>query len=45
MVETINVPVKDTFQIMTEHDENSLIYDPEYLNMQRTDGLIVIQIT
>jgi phenylpyruvate tautomerase PptA (4-oxalocrotonate tautomerase family) len=45
MVDTINVPPKDNFQIITEHDENSLIYDPEYLNIQRTDGIIIIQIT
>lgn len=45
MVETINVPTKDNFQIITEHDQNSLIYDPEYLNIQRTEGVIMIQIT
>jgi 4-oxalocrotonate tautomerase len=44
-VETINVPAKDNFQIITEHDENSLIYDPEYLDIQRTDGFVAIQIT
>ena len=45
MVDTINVPPRDNFQIITEHDENSLIYDREYLNIQRTDGIVVIQIT
>jgi len=30
MVDTINVPSKDHFQIITEHDGNSLIYDPSY---------------
>ena len=45
MVDTINVPPKDNFQIITEHDENSLIYDPEYLNIPRTDGIVIIQIT
>lgn len=45
MVDTINVPPKDNFQIITEHDENSLIYNSEYLNIQRTDGIVVIQIT
>jgi 4-oxalocrotonate tautomerase len=44
-VDTINVPAKDNFQIITEHDENSLIYDPEYLDIQRTDGIVVIQLT
>jgi phenylpyruvate tautomerase PptA (4-oxalocrotonate tautomerase family) len=45
MLETINVPPKDNFQIITEHDQDSLIYDPEYLNIQRTDGIVMIQIT
>jgi 4-oxalocrotonate tautomerase len=45
MLDTINVPPKDNFQIITEHDENSLIYDSEYLNIQRTDGIVIIQIT
>ena len=45
MVDTINVPPKDNFQIITEHDENSLIYDPEYLNIRRTGGIVIIQIT
>ena len=45
MVDTINVPAKDNFQIITEHDNHSLIYDSTYLDIQRTDGIIVIQIT
>jgi len=45
MVDTINVPPKDNFQIITEHDNNSLIYDPSYLDIPRTDGIIIIQIT
>jgi phenylpyruvate tautomerase PptA (4-oxalocrotonate tautomerase family) len=45
MMETINVPVKDNFQIITEHDNDGLIYDPNYLDIQRTDGIIFIQIT
>lgn len=45
MVETINVPAKDHFQVITQHDKNSLIYDPSYLDIPRTDGVIFIQIT
>ena len=45
MMDTINVPPKDNFHIITEHDENSLIYDPEYLNVERTDGIVIIQVT
>jgi phenylpyruvate tautomerase PptA (4-oxalocrotonate tautomerase family) len=45
MVETINVPAQDHFQVITEHDQNGLIYDPRYLDIQRTDGIVLIQIT
>lgn len=45
MVETINVPAQDNFQIITQHSKNSLIYDPTYLDIPRTDGVILIQIT
>lgn len=45
MVSTINVPPKDHFQTITEYDHNSLIYDPSYLDISRTDEVIFIQIT
>ena len=45
MMETINVPAKDNFQIITEHDKNGLVYDPDYLDIGRSDGVIFIQIT
>jgi 4-oxalocrotonate tautomerase len=45
MVETINVPPLDRFQIITEHSTAGFIYDPHYLNIARTDSLVMIQIT
>jgi phenylpyruvate tautomerase PptA (4-oxalocrotonate tautomerase family) len=45
MVDTINVPQKDHFQIITEHDTDSLIFDPDYLGIARSDGVVFIQIT
>ena len=45
MVETIKIPEQDKFQIITEHDESGLIYDPSYLGISRTDGVLLIQIT
>ncbi len=41
----INIPAHDHFQVITEHDPTSLIYDPDYLDIERTDGFLVIQIT
>jgi phenylpyruvate tautomerase PptA (4-oxalocrotonate tautomerase family) len=45
MVETINVPENDNFQIITEHEVDELIYDPDYLGIHRSNGIIIIQIT
>lgn len=45
MVDTINVPARDNFQIISQHDPDMLVYDPEYLGIPRTDGVIIIQIT
>ncbi|MFK9083896.1 tautomerase family protein [Pseudomonas neuropathica] len=41
----IGVPENDNFQILAEHDEQHFIFDPHYLGIQRTDALVVIQIT
>lgn len=45
MVETISVPPQDRFQIITEHAKSHFIYDPSYLNIRRSDDLVIIQIT
>lgn len=45
MVETIKVPAQDRFQLISEHAKSHFIYDPSYLNIRRTDDLIIIQIT
>jgi len=45
MVETINVPQLDRFQVITEHGSGGLIYDPSYLGINRTDDIVFIQIT
>jgi len=45
LVETASVPAQDRFQLITEHSGSQFIYDPEYLNIHRSDELIIIQIT
>ena len=45
MIETIKIPEQDRFQIVTEHDDASLVYDPSYLGISRSDGVILVQIT
>ena len=45
MVDTIAVPADDNFQVITEHDADTLIYDPGYLGIRRSDGFVAVQIT
>lgn len=41
----VGVPEQDRFQIIAEHDAGNFIYDPSYLGIERTDDLVIIQIT
>ena len=41
----VGVPEKDRFLIISEHDENNFIFDPTYLGIERTNDLIIIQVT
>ena len=45
MIETLGVPAKDRFQVVTEHDADGLIYDPSYLGIERTDDVVFVQVT
>jgi phenylpyruvate tautomerase PptA (4-oxalocrotonate tautomerase family) len=45
LVETIDVPSKDRFQLLTEHDAEDFVYDREYLGIARSRDLVMIQIT
>jgi phenylpyruvate tautomerase PptA (4-oxalocrotonate tautomerase family) len=45
LVETIDVPAKDRFQLITEHDPEDFVYDREYLGIARSRDLVVIQVT
>lgn len=45
MVETLNVPPLDRFQIISTHAKSDFIFDSQYLNIARTDDLVMIQIT
>jgi phenylpyruvate tautomerase PptA (4-oxalocrotonate tautomerase family) len=45
MVETINCPPQDRFQLITEHTKENFLCASEYLGIPHTDDLIIIQIT
>jgi hypothetical protein len=36
---------KDRFQVVAEHDADNFLYDPSYLGIERTENLVIIQIT
>ena len=44
MVETINVPAEDRFQVFTEHQPGTLVIDPAYLGIERSEEAILVQI-
>ena len=43
--ETINVPAADRFQIFTEHQPGTLVIDPAYLGIARSEEALLVQIT
>ena len=45
MLEALAVPADDRFQVITEHNADGLIYDPQYLGIQRSDRVVFVQIT
>jgi 4-oxalocrotonate tautomerase len=45
MVDTINIPEDDRFQVINEHTSQGLIYSDRYLDINRSDDVIFIQIT
>lgn len=45
LVETIDVPALDRFQLITEHEAGDLVYDSMYLGIARSSDLVIIQIT
>jgi phenylpyruvate tautomerase PptA (4-oxalocrotonate tautomerase family) len=45
MVEALDVPAADRFQVVTEHPPEGLIYDPAYLGVERSEDVVFVQIT
>jgi 4-oxalocrotonate tautomerase len=45
MVEAIDAPKQDRFQVITEYSPNDLIYDPSYLGIERSDDVVFVQVT
>lgn len=45
LVEAIGIPRDDRFQVISEHAPGRVVYDPRYLAIERTAGIVVLQIT
>jgi 4-oxalocrotonate tautomerase len=45
LMEIFNVPEDDFFMVVTEHDEDNFFYGKHYLDINRSDDLVLIQIT
>ena len=45
LVQAIGVPAADRFQVISQHDSGGLIFDPSYLGIERSAGVVFIQIT
>jgi 4-oxalocrotonate tautomerase len=42
---SVGVPKDDCFQVITEHDAENFVFDPTYLDIHRSEDLVIIQIT
>jgi 4-oxalocrotonate tautomerase len=45
MLETFGVPKEDRFVVVSEHDESEFQFSRTYLDIARSDELVIIQIT
>lgn len=45
MTQTLGVPERDRFQIVTEHSRRALRFNREYLQGDRSDGFVLIRLT
>jgi 4-oxalocrotonate tautomerase len=41
----VGVPKDDRFQVISEYDVESFLFDSDYIGIHRTDDLVIIQIT
>jgi 4-oxalocrotonate tautomerase len=45
LVATMNAPINDRFEIIAEHSDNDFEIDKTYLGIERSDDVVVIQVT
>ena len=45
MIDAIAIPPADRFQVISEHQPGNLIFDRNYLDVQRSEKIVIVQIT
>ncbi|RQV13803.1 tautomerase family protein [Burkholderia cenocepacia] len=45
LIQTFNVPEDDIFMVVTEHPAENFVFGRHYLDIERSDDLVIIQIT
>ncbi len=45
LIEAIGIPEADRFQVIAQAAPDGLVFDPEYLGIRRTGGIVFVQIT
>jgi len=45
LIEAIGIPEADRFQVLSQNTRDSLWFDPGYLGIRRTEGVVFVQIT
>ena len=45
LIETLGVPERDRFQVISEHPAERFVFDRSYLEIARSDRFILVQVT
>ena len=43
-MDCLDVPARDQFQVIAEHTPGRLVYNSDYLGVERTDGIMIAQV-
>jgi phenylpyruvate tautomerase PptA (4-oxalocrotonate tautomerase family) len=44
LMDCLDVPARDQFQVINEHSPGRLIYNAGYLGVERTAGIVIVQV-
>ena len=45
LIDTCKVPPDDIFMLINEHEPENFVFDRQYLGVERSDDLVIVQIT